>query len=182
MKRLNKNEGFSPVEVLIAMGILSIGIMAVVRLFPAGLAFSREAQEKTAAGFGLGFEIIATDGTARFLTGRGFTVRRINKVHEGRPHVVDAMINRGIQLVVNTPVGRDSAIDDAYIRRTAVRYQVPCITTLSGALAAVDGIAALKQGGLAVRSLQELGARLPRIPNAAFLPSPEAASLTVRAE
>ena len=49
MKRLNKNEGFSPVEVLIAMGILSIGIMAVVRLFPAGLAFSREAQEKTAA-------------------------------------------------------------------------------------------------------------------------------------
>ncbi len=131
---------------------------------------------------GLGFEIVSTDGTARFLTGRGFTVRRINKVHEGRPHVVDAMINRGIQLVVNTPVGRDSAIDDAYIRRTAVRYQVPCITTLSGALAAVEGIAALKQGGFAVRSLQELGARLPRIPNAALLPSPEATSLTVRAE
>jgi carbamoyl-phosphate synthase large subunit len=128
---------------------------------------------------GLGFEIVSTDGTARFLAGRGFTVRRINKVHEGRPHVVDAMINRGIQLVVNTPVGRDSAIDDAYIRRTAVRYQVPCITTLSGAMAAVEGIAALKQGGLAVRSLQELGARIPR---AALSPSPDAASLPVRAE
>ena len=128
---------------------------------------------------GLGFEIVSTEGTARFLTGRGFTVRRINKVHEGRPHVVDAMINRGIQLVVNTPVGRDSAIDDAYIRRTAVRYQVPCITTLSGALAAVDGIAALKQGGLAVRSLQELGARIPQ---AVLSPSPEASPLPVRAE
>ncbi len=76
-------------------------------------------------------------------------------------------------------MGRDSAIDDAYIRRTAVRYQVPCITRLSGALAAVEGIAALKQGGLAVRSLQELGARLPQ---AVLFASPEASPVPVRAE
>jgi hypothetical protein len=79
-------------------------------------------------------------------------------VHEGRPNVVDAMINREIQLVVNTPIGRESAIDDGYIRSTAMRHQVPCITTLTGAEAAVEAIAALREGTLEVRSLQELAA------------------------
>ena len=74
----------------------------------------------------------------------------------GQIQIVDAMINREIQLVVNTPIGKDSTIDDAYIRRAAVRYQVPCITTLTGALAAADGIAALRERSLGVRSLQEL--------------------------
>jgi len=107
----------------------------------------------------LGFELVATGGTAEFLRERGFVVRTILKVHEGRPHVVDAMINSEIQLVINTPVGRDPALDDAYIRRAAVRYQVPCITTLTGALAAADAIAALRGRTLSVRSLQELAAR-----------------------
>jgi carbamoyl-phosphate synthase large subunit len=106
----------------------------------------------------LGFELVATEGTARFLRERGLVVRRINKVHEGRPHVVDALINREIQLVVNTPSGRDSHYDDREIRRISVRYDVPCITNLSGALAAVEGIAALRGRKIGVRSLQELGA------------------------
>ena len=104
----------------------------------------------------LGFELVATSGTAGFLRERGFVVRTILKVHEGRPHVVDAMINREIQLVINTPIGRDPALDDAHIRRAAVRYQVPCITTLTGAMAAADAIAALRGRTLVVRSLQEL--------------------------
>jgi len=106
----------------------------------------------------LGFELVATAGTAAYLGERGFAVRSILKVHEGRPNVVDAMINRGIQLVVNTPIGRESAIDDGYIRSTAMRHQVPCITTLTGARAAAEAIAALREGTLEVRSLQELAA------------------------
>jgi carbamoyl-phosphate synthase large subunit len=104
----------------------------------------------------VGFELVATAGTAEFLTRQGLKVRRINKVHEGRPHVVDHLINRDIDLVVNTPLGRESHEDDASIRQTALKYDIPCITTLSGALAAVEGIAAWKAKGLAVASLQEL--------------------------
>jgi carbamoyl-phosphate synthase large subunit len=104
----------------------------------------------------LGFELVATAGTAEFLAAHGFVVRPILKVHEGRPNVVDALINREIQLVVNTPIGRDPAVDDAHIRRTAVRHQVPCITTLTGARAAAEGIAALRGRAVGVHSLQEL--------------------------
>jgi len=113
----------------------------------------------------LGFEIVATAGTAAFLLERGFRVETILKVHEGRPNVLDALINREIQLVVNTPVGRTSTIDDAYIRRTSIRYQVPCVTTTTGALAAVEAIAALRDGRIEVRSLQEIhaGASAPRV-------------------
>ena len=104
----------------------------------------------------LGFELVATAGTADFLAGKGLPTRRVLKVHEGRPHVVDLLIDRGIDLVVNTPLGRASQEDDALIRRTALRHDVPCITTLSGALAAAEGIAALRHGSLEVRPLQEL--------------------------
>ena len=104
----------------------------------------------------VGFELTATAGTAAFLTAQGLKVRRINKVHEGRPHVVDHLINREIDLVVNTPLGRESHEDDASIRQTALKYDIPCITTLSGAMAAVEGIAAWKAQDLDVVSLQEL--------------------------
>ena len=70
--------------------------------------------------------------------------------------MVDAMINGGVQLVVNTPAGRGAAIDDGYIRRAAIRSQIPCITTLTGALAAAEGIAALSGREITVHSLQEL--------------------------
>jgi len=103
----------------------------------------------------LGFEILATAGTAEFLAGQGLEVRWINKVHEGRPNLVDHLINREIDLVINTPLGRESHEDDALIRQTALKYDIPCITTLSGALAAAEGIAALQEHGLNVASLQE---------------------------
>jgi carbamoyl-phosphate synthase large subunit len=116
----------------------------------------------------LGFRLVATAGTADYLRRRGFEVTSILKVHEGRPNVVDAMINREIQLVVNTPVGRAPAMDDAYIRRTAMRHQVPCITTVTGAQAAAEAIGALRTGGIEVRSLQELAASIrPAAPPAA---------------
>jgi carbamoyl-phosphate synthase large subunit len=104
----------------------------------------------------VGFELTATAGTAEFLTSRGLRVRRTNKVHEGRPHIVDHLINRDIDLVVNTPLGRESHEDDASIRQMALKYDIPCITTLSGAMAAVEGIAAWKAGGLEVASLQQI--------------------------
>nr|MDP9121026.1 carbamoyl-phosphate synthase large subunit [Acidobacteriota bacterium] len=104
----------------------------------------------------LGFDLVATAGTATFLVGHGLPVRTVQKVHEARPHVVDHLINGDIALVVNTPFGRESHEDDAVIRRTALKYDIPCITTLSGAMAASMGIAALQRDGLTVSSLQEL--------------------------
>jgi carbamoyl-phosphate synthase large subunit len=106
----------------------------------------------------IGFELTATAGTASYLASQGLAVRAVNKVHEGRPHVVDHLINGDIALVVNTPLGRASYADDAEIRRTALKHGVPCITTLSGAMAAAEGIAAMRRDGLAVRSLQEIHA------------------------
>ncbi|HEX2224152.1 MAG TPA: carbamoyl-phosphate synthase large subunit [Thermoanaerobaculia bacterium] len=104
----------------------------------------------------LGFELAGTAGTAAFLTGQGLEVRTVQKVHEGRPHVVDHLINGEISLVVNTPLGRESHEDDGEIRRTALKHDIPCITTLSGAMAAAEGIAALRRDGLSVRSLQDM--------------------------
>jgi carbamoyl-phosphate synthase large subunit len=104
----------------------------------------------------LGFELAATAGTADYLQGHGLAVRTMLKVHEARPHVVDHLINGEIVLVVNTPLGRASHEDDGAIRRTALKFDIPCITTLSGAMAAAEGIAAMKQEGLSVRSLQEM--------------------------
>ena len=104
----------------------------------------------------LGFELLATAGTADYLAASGLVVRRVHKVHQERPHIVDHLINREVDLVVNTPLGRESHADDALIRRTALKHNIPCITTLSGALAATEGIAALRDQGLEVASLQEL--------------------------
>jgi carbamoyl-phosphate synthase large subunit len=104
----------------------------------------------------LGFELMATAGTAAFLAAHRLEVRPVLKVHEERPHVGDHLINGEIDLIVNTPLGRESHEDDTVIRRTALKYDIPCITTLSGAMAAAEGIAALRRDGLAVRSLQEI--------------------------
>jgi carbamoyl-phosphate synthase large subunit len=76
------------------------------------------------------------------------------KLHEGRPNIVDIIKNREIHLVVNTPSGKLSKTDDSYIRKAAIRYKVPYITTLAGALAAARGIAAARQQRIQVRSLQ----------------------------
>jgi len=103
-----------------------------------------------------GFQIVATAGTAELLRSRGLDANTVLKVHEGRPNVVDHLINGEIDLVVNTPIGPDSHVDDAYIRQTALKHGVPCITTLSGARAAVQGIEALRSQRFGVRSLQAL--------------------------
>ena len=104
----------------------------------------------------LGFRLLATEGTATSLANFGLPVDKVLKVHEGHPNVVDVMLEQGgIHLVINTPLGRESHADDAMIRKTALKYDIPCITTLSGAMAAVEGIAAYKAGDLGVRSLQD---------------------------
>ncbi len=78
------------------------------------------------------------------------------KLHQGRPHVVDHIKNREIDLIVNTPLGGDAYREDAEIRRAALDHRVPCITTLSGAMAAAEGIAALRKGALSLVPLQGL--------------------------
>ncbi len=107
----------------------------------------------------IGFELASTAGTAAFLEARGLSVRTVRKVHEGRPNVSDHLINGEIQLVVNTPLGQAPHDDDAIIRMTALKYSVPVVTTLSGALAAAEGIAAVRADRLTVRSLQDVHAR-----------------------
>ena len=102
-----------------------------------------------------GFALVATAGTADFLRRRGLTVRKIFKVNEGRPHVVDAMLSGEIQLVINTPLGAPSFYDERAIRLTALERRIPLITTLSGAAAAVEGIKA-RGGAETVRALQEI--------------------------
>jgi len=102
----------------------------------------------------LGFKIKATQGTHQFLTGRGIKSDSILKMHEGRPNIVDAIMNGEIQLVINTPSGKLSQYDDSYIRKTAIKYKVPYITTLAAAAATAKGIAAYRQGKTGVKALQ----------------------------
>jgi carbamoyl-phosphate synthase large subunit len=102
----------------------------------------------------LGFEIVATSGTARFFEEHGIAVKRINKVMEGRPHVVDAMKNGDINLVFNTSEGAASIRDSFDLRRTALMNKIPYFTTMAGAKAAVRAIEALRAGSLAVTPLQ----------------------------
>jgi carbamoyl-phosphate synthase large subunit len=102
----------------------------------------------------LGFKIKATEGTKRFLAEQGIPSERVLKIHEGRPHIVDAIKSREIDLVVNTPSGRLSKHDDSYIRKAAIRYKISYITTLAGALAAARGIAEVRRVRGRVRSLQ----------------------------
>jgi carbamoyl-phosphate synthase large subunit len=103
----------------------------------------------------LGFRLIATRGTAAYLRAYGLEVDVVYKVNEGRPNVADEIVNRKVDLVVNTPLGRESFFDDRTVRRAAMMHQVPCITTLTGAAAAVSAIRALRQQGLGVRALQD---------------------------
>jgi len=102
----------------------------------------------------LGFKLMATRGTARHLASQGLEVDPINKVAEGQPHIVDAMINGDVQLVLNTTEGEQAIKDSFSLRRTALLHSVPYYTTLAGARAAVMAIAAMKQGTLDVAPLQ----------------------------
>jgi len=102
----------------------------------------------------LGFEVVATSGTQRFLAENGLEAIKINKVAEGRPHIVDAIKNGRIQLVFNTTEGPTALADSRPLRRAALLHKVPYYTTLSGAVAAAQGIKAYLGGDLEVRALQ----------------------------
>jgi carbamoyl-phosphate synthase large subunit len=103
----------------------------------------------------LGFELVATSGTAAILEKAGLKVQRILKLLEGRPNVIDLLKNKEIQLVINTPAGQSPREDEVKIRTTAVYTGTPIMTTLSGAKAAALGIAALKKSGYSAKTVQE---------------------------
>jgi carbamoyl-phosphate synthase large subunit len=107
-----------------------------------------------------GFQLVATQGTRDFLLKNGIEATVVRKVHEGRPHIEDAIRSREIALVINTPLDEPSQYDDFVVRRAAVMNNVPYTTTLAGARAAAEGIDALLRSGLEVRALQDYHARI----------------------
>lgn len=108
-----------------------------------------------------GFNFVATGRTYELIKNAGYNVRKVAKMYEGRPDVSDFIINREVQLVINTPIGKKSSQDDSYIRKAAIRAKVPYITTMAAAKATAEGIKALTSGvNTEVKSLQELHASI----------------------
>jgi carbamoyl-phosphate synthase large subunit len=103
----------------------------------------------------MGFTLIATNGTAAHLAADGIAAEAVLKMSEGRPNVVDHIKNRGVQLIINTGIGRRSSQDAYHIRQSALRYGVPYVTTISAARASVEAIRALKEGNQSVGALQD---------------------------
>lgn len=111
----------------------------------------------------MGFVIMATSGTSRLLADLGIPSVTVKKLYEGRPNILDHVTNQEIQLVINTAAGSRSQHDDSYIRKAAIRYKVPYITTMTAALASAHGIAAFIKKGYApdqLKSLQEYHANI----------------------
>jgi carbamoyl-phosphate synthase large subunit len=108
----------------------------------------------------MGFKIFATVGTARYLRGRGVPAQTVLKIHEGRPNCYDLMVNGDVQLLINTPLGKHSQIDDYRLRQAAIVHRVSYTTTMSAASAASDAILALRSRAKEVRCLQEWQARI----------------------
>ncbi len=103
-----------------------------------------------------GFEIVATGRTCEMIKQAGMPVRKIAKINEGRPNILDDMANGKITMVINTPVGKKGAVDDSYIRKSAIKNRIPYMTTMAAAKATVEGIRAAKSGtAFGVKSLQE---------------------------
>ena len=139
-----------------------LGLPTSGRVFISVNDYDKEAMVPIARGLSdLGFHLVATSGTAGRLSAEGLEVERVYKVNEGRPNVVDRILNGEIDLILNTPLGKESHFDEEAIRRTATSRGILCITTLSGGAAAVEGIRALKRGGLDVAPLQALHPRPP---------------------
>ena len=110
-----------------------------------------------------GFRILATGTTYELIKANGIPVERINKMQEGRPNIVDAITNKEIQLIINTPAGKDKVFDDSYIRKNAIKHKVPYITTIAAEKASAAGIKAVKENGkLAVDSIQHIHSRITR--------------------
>ncbi|MGV7927365.1 MAG: carbamoyl-phosphate synthase large subunit [Spirochaetota bacterium] len=110
---------------------------------------------------GLGFAIMTTNGTGRFMAESGLNSTVVMKLHQGRPNIIDHIKNNEIQLIINSPQGRQSEHDDSYIRKAAIKYRIPYITTMAAATAAVKSIRAREHGHLEVRSLQSYHAAPP---------------------
>ncbi|MEL6816297.1 MAG: carbamoyl-phosphate synthase large subunit, partial [Cyanobacteria bacterium J06598_3] len=102
-----------------------------------------------------GFTLIATSGTYKSLTEAGVSVKQVLKIHEGRPHVGDALKNQEIQLIINSPIGEAAQEDDRIIRRSALEYKIPIVTTIAGAKATLAAIQSLKENQLTVKALQD---------------------------
>ena len=108
-----------------------------------------------------GFKILSTGGTARALRAAGIEVEEIYKLQEGRPNIVDAITNGQIQLVINSPVGKESAMDDSYLRKAAIKHKIPYMTTMAAARASAEGILYIKKhASEGVNSLQEWHSRI----------------------
>jgi len=105
---------------------------------------------------GMGFRLVATRGTTAALEAAGVDAEAVFKVNEGRPNIVDLVKTGKVDLVINTPLGRESFYDEKSIRRAAIRYNIPCITTLAAANAAARGIRAMLDEGMEVAALQDL--------------------------
>jgi carbamoyl-phosphate synthase large subunit len=103
----------------------------------------------------MGFKVVATDGTRQVLREAGLEVELVYKLHEGRPHVLDWIKNEQVQLIINTPSGGEAQADGRLIRRSALAYKVPIVTTLAGAKATVDSIRALQSAPLEVKAIQD---------------------------
>ncbi|NQT32042.1 MAG: carbamoyl phosphate synthase large subunit, partial [Candidatus Omnitrophica bacterium] len=104
----------------------------------------------------LGFSIYATEGTSRFLKENKIENTKINKLHEGRPNIADAIKNDELQLIINTPIGKDSKHDDSYIRMMSIQKKTPYVTSIAAAEASIAGIEAVKNGGtIFPKALQE---------------------------
>ncbi len=118
--------------------------------------WKRQAAE-VARGFAeLGFKIYATEGTHRYFAGQGIESVQVLKINQGRPNIIDQIKSGEIQLVINTPAGRESGYDDSYIRKAAIKYKIPYLTTVAAAFATVKGIRARKEGVMDdIKSLQE---------------------------
>jgi carbamoyl-phosphate synthase large subunit len=177
---------FAGADVLLGPEMRSTGeVMGIARDFPtafakaqaaagarlpqAGTVFITVADRDKPAAFGiasqlhdLGFEIVATRGTAQALNRIGVPARAVNKLGEGSPHVVDLIECGDVDLVINTPVGHGARTDGYEIRAAAVARRIPCVTTMAGGMAAVRAIAAAAHGEPEVVSLQELYAEAAR--------------------
>lgn len=104
----------------------------------------------------LGFSLMATEGTAHVFEREGLPVKIAKKIHEGRPHIADAIINGQVQLIINTPMGSAAYADEPIVTQTALRLHIPCITTLSGAWAALDAIRVMRTKAISPVALQDL--------------------------
>ena len=103
----------------------------------------------------LGYSLVATAGTARFLHDNKIETEVVNKIVEGRPDITDKIRNKEIQLIINTPTGKGPKLDESTIRSLAVSFGISCITTLNAAKATIQGIEAYRKKGFSVRTIQE---------------------------